>query len=650
MGLLVPTHAHAQEKESEDCRKTLFSDEYKCESALVRSFCATSGLPDESPELVVNPSSKFKFYQNSFCDLRRQDEDDLYDVVVDQMNNLQPNLKTPWDIAGVKSLLGKGFEDMVGNELEVYALVRSAYENEKVMQKTKKALKGQFKAKEMWANGSLLDSPFDLVVDLNLVEIALFGTQAQWMSDVYKYPKKQSAASDKASDAPPSPTGSDGNPPPSTNPPGAEEPPAKEDEKGSSDKDMCVPISGNDGKPDLPGDKPVVVTPPGTVPKDCGNRKVDPGEECDDGNTRAGDGCSSACLNEPGNTLACMDIQAVTLKPYVPKPAQKPVAATQGAATDPFSLNTVVVAPLVSEPELMCPEGTEPPQPKPPVQSLKYQGPNVGGVLREFPASNKPDCPNGTTSAEITIAGERHFRCVPTSACGDFEAVRELLFGKDYKNDPEKSLVAASIEAFVCIKVTQENRPESPYPLNESCIDCNIMAMNDILSKMLEKNVAPLENNSSAWGLSTRWGPGFTINLNVVSKMSVNALQRKLSGDMPTMSKAEEAYLMGVQACQDSNRKLNPDKADVVNPSAASKEGGDILGQQSQLYKKAMEDCLQKLKDYNTVSTAMNMDQRSYDPLSTMLNQMLGSFTRLQELNLQIATGIKFLEKKQCTK
>jgi fibro-slime domain-containing protein len=34
----------------------------------------------------------------------------------------------------------------------------------------------------------------------------------------------------------------------------------------------------------------------------CGNGKVDPGEACDDGNTTSGDGCSSTCTVEPGYT------------------------------------------------------------------------------------------------------------------------------------------------------------------------------------------------------------------------------------------------------------------------------------------------------------------------------------------------------------
>lgn len=40
-------------------------------------------------------------------------------------------------------------------------------------------------------------------------------------------------------------------------------------------------------------------TGPMAPPSTCGNKKVDPGEACDDGNTQSGDGCSATCAIEP---------------------------------------------------------------------------------------------------------------------------------------------------------------------------------------------------------------------------------------------------------------------------------------------------------------------------------------------------------------
>ena len=37
----------------------------------------------------------------------------------------------------------------------------------------------------------------------------------------------------------------------------------------------------------------------------CGDNKIDPGEECDDGNTQDNDGCSSDCMNEKGDYGMC---------------------------------------------------------------------------------------------------------------------------------------------------------------------------------------------------------------------------------------------------------------------------------------------------------------------------------------------------------
>ncbi|HTJ81565.1 MAG TPA: DUF4215 domain-containing protein [Polyangiaceae bacterium] len=42
----------------------------------------------------------------------------------------------------------------------------------------------------------------------------------------------------------------------------------------------------------------ITVGPGGAPPTFCGDGVIDPGEECDDGNTRSGDGCSSSCTVE----------------------------------------------------------------------------------------------------------------------------------------------------------------------------------------------------------------------------------------------------------------------------------------------------------------------------------------------------------------
>jgi cysteine-rich repeat protein len=39
----------------------------------------------------------------------------------------------------------------------------------------------------------------------------------------------------------------------------------------------------------------------------CGNGALDAGEECDDGNTTAGDGCSPTCQNETVDLPADLD-------------------------------------------------------------------------------------------------------------------------------------------------------------------------------------------------------------------------------------------------------------------------------------------------------------------------------------------------------
>jgi cysteine-rich repeat protein len=42
-----------------------------------------------------------------------------------------------------------------------------------------------------------------------------------------------------------------------------------------------------------------MIEPPPPPPPCCGDGHLDEGEECDDGNTADGDGCSATCTYEP---------------------------------------------------------------------------------------------------------------------------------------------------------------------------------------------------------------------------------------------------------------------------------------------------------------------------------------------------------------
>ena len=47
---------------------------------------------------------------------------------------------------------------------------------------------------------------------------------------------------------------------------------------------------------------------------DCGNGTVEGDEECDDGNTEDGDGCSSSCQKEPPNLSVRLRMEFAPLK------------------------------------------------------------------------------------------------------------------------------------------------------------------------------------------------------------------------------------------------------------------------------------------------------------------------------------------------
>ncbi len=68
-------------------------------------------------------------------------------------------------------------------------------------------------------------------------------------------------------------------------------------ENGAGAWKLCVgdAVSGNEGTLDL---VELTITPGGRDAIECGNGKVEYGEQCDDGNTTPGDGCSDLCRFE----------------------------------------------------------------------------------------------------------------------------------------------------------------------------------------------------------------------------------------------------------------------------------------------------------------------------------------------------------------
>lgn len=664
LGAFAPNLAHAQETPSANCGASLYDNEFVCDSANVRSFCSTTALADETPDALVDTSSALAYYKSSYCNVQRDSDDEVIAAVAEQMKVEDPK----WDEELVRMTLtyltGPTLQEFAGGasdeqlaklpatlveayikspnfegQTNVYNWVKSAYEKEKVMAQSKASLKQQFKGREMWANGSLSDAPFDLIVDLNLIEIVMFGSQAKWMDDVYKFPPKTGGAGIGIGVGTPADSGTT---PPGSTAPAGETPQAPEGQE-TGDNPPVQPDTITCVSDVPPGEDVIPVFEP---PINCGNGKIDEGEECDDRNTKAGDGCNETCKNEPGNTLSCRDPQAVTLKPFVAKPAQPstaPMGQDAGNVQEPVSANV----PQTGIP-IDCPPGTTPTV-EPPPQSPNYPGPDVGGVLKVFPPSKKPDCGEGMSAAEITILGETHSRCVPTSACGGYEDARKLIFGEHYMDDPETAKAAETLEAFVCIKVLKVQRPESPYPVNEGCIDCHVLGMNDLMSKLLENNVSCLENSMQAWGLSNRWGPKVAFNLDVVQSISANWLRRKLGGLKSDHTPQEEVQLRSQQILQDATHKLDPNRAADTPTVSTLQDTEEILNREARAKELEKIAVNQGLRFYRVASESEGVDQKFNSSVSTMLEQMSKSFGRLQDLYVSLATGLKFKEKEECT-
>lgn len=631
---------------ADDCGSTLYEDEFNCKSKKVYSYCSSGAKADRK-------NVKYDLYESVYCNSKINDKDKLYETVASQLAAEDPKWNkdlvkyTLKDLTttGISAYLEGKYNDKtsldklpkavqdaykvgsIGDVAKIYERVKSAYDKQKVLQHAQESLKQQFKAREMWANASLSDSPFDLVVDLNLIEMMLFGNNASWTSanDVWKWPEdeetKQKAAKNKtpasSTSAPSTPSSSSATAPTASS---------------SADEYVCTPNKIN-----------AVTSPlPGVVPLNCGNKTLDKGEECDDGNTIAGDGCSESCKKETGANLQCKDTETITFKTFKVQPAVNK-SASSADSSNKIPLN--------------CPPGSTATKKssadeKKVIQSSNYPGPLIGGVLKKFPPSKKSKCPPGMKWTQIKIGGEAVGTCFPMQFCADPDKIREFLFGKEYEKDPQKKDVAAAIEVAICVNIEQIKVPESPYSVNDGCIDCHIMAMNDVMKKMLEKDIVPKQNTTQAWGTSNRWGPAFSFNLHtLIGRPTTPVIKPK------NMNKA--TALLPVPEKNNQEKQLLQTQQDAYNKKDLSKEQNQpspvvarsmelLIERSADAEEEAQKKILQSLKNYRAGGEG-SIVQENYTYLKTLLNALNDSFAHLTNEYMQMSLSNNFIEKDQCS-
>jgi cysteine-rich repeat protein len=479
--------------------------------------------------------------------------------------------------------------------------------------------------------------------------------------------------------------------------------------EGTADRYECIPI---DQLADILNEGSAI----GLIPDGCGDARIENTEQCDDGNNIAGDGCSENCVLEDGPS--CSDPSAITFKKF--EPTNQAAANNSDSEPDSEATTTVEIVeecPLTCEPNNICRKipGTDADGALP--QSPNYLGPFVGGVLRNVPAGQEEDCPNGWSPIEVEFAGQTStseltsaLRCIPTELCGDFEAAREFFFGEDYNagkssDDIKEALTAidtatvssvilkqmiaadptvetlrpilaeevtdeaietiieyeadveamneilnqrqaaAAIEAMVCINVEEIQRPESPYPLNDACVDCHILGMIDIMEEMLSKNVAPLENPKNAWALSNRWGPSVKFDINVTILPNINNIFPKPVVDVPSQEAADR---VAKALKQEYERKLITEQEVAQATAVTNKSATEILQGYLSQNAEAKAGIALGLKNYRATSEPEVTDKATYGAIHPMLIQMLNSFKRLQDKYAGLSLATKFATKKEC--
>ncbi len=619
--------AQSSNQPSTSCEDSLYENEFSCNRLEAGSYCNFSAKLGRS-------DVEYNLYEEVYCNLTEDSDDDIFEVLVKQFKVEDPKI----DEDKIEEILKnpKIETDPTGQTIsDLHNRVRVAYHNEKVTHQTKESLKQQFKFAEMWADGTLTNSPFDLIVDLNLIEIIMFGSQAVWKDNVYTWPK-DSSGDDLGADGgaakgqtPTGPASDAGGQPPDD--------PSKKDDP--IDQYECEPV--DKGKELVENG---ILPKPGDTPKGCGDGKKEGAEECDDGNVRAGDGCSESCKSEEATSLSCKDNDAVTLKQFVPKKdsSKTPGAGSGSSGKDPGNNNA---------PPINCPPGSKAVKRTADKdiklqQDPNYPGPFVGGVLKNFPKSNKGQCPPGSKYTEVSLFGESAGTCIPHEFCTpDFEKLRKKLFGADYRKDPAKKKAAEAIEASVCVEFKKVNRPESPYPVVEGCIDCHIQAMNDVMEKMLQKNIAPLQNSMQSWGTSNRWGPSLSFDINVLVQRGINAIITPEFSRVTPKEKADKNVAQQKQQAE-NKKDVNEDQAQPTTVDTVQFGLIHSRYQFSQEEKKAKNS--DALKFYNMTSEA-SAEQHTHAGLVNKLRELKDSFKRIQDKYVQLSIAATFHQKPECS-
>lgn len=659
----------------DDCQNTLYKNDFRCTREKISSYCGllSGGANVQTAETAGGGAVKFNFnlYQNAYCDAARDREDEIFKILAKQLEQEDLKYSDPDFVKYVlRDLNTKSIGDYLqakygdrnkidqlpaevqsafftqgnfGEQDRIYRRIKSAYENQRMIYYSQESLKQQFKGREMWVNGSLSDSPFDLIVDLNLIDIALFGSQAGWVSpnDVWKWPKNPEEAAITGAGGP---AGAPGIPSAETGK-GETEPKDQKQSGAAPDEYECVP-SASSGVPGASSSG--AAGAPASV--SSASASGQPEKE-----------------NLLAPNLTCQDRSAITFKSHTPK--------VKGGSAAPGGTPEGTPAPEDKKPEtppLSCPPGATPvkkpsaggqPAGEPTVpQSPNYPGPYVGGVLKNFPPVKKPDCPAGSVPAEITLAGQSIKECMPTQLCADPNNARDFLYGLAKgilpKEDltelpatrlelPENHLARKmldAVEVSVCVKITTGKRAESTYPVSEGCIDCHLLAMNDILAKMLQKPVTPRQNTMQSWASTNRWGPNFAFNLNVVTATLKNVFFMPKPSGAQTKKDADAAVL---KTQQEAKQKVDPLQT-AINAIVMTRPPADIMNQALDDQKQANEKYYASLKNFRSASE-LQADQNTFSDLQGYFKAFKDSFERLRDLTTLIGASNNYKEKKPCT-